>query len=92
MDIPEGHFRHILLVYFWIGKNTAQAHGKLYGVYGDKCLRERQCQNWFAHFYSGNFDVKDEPRPDRTIVDKVEEILKKIEVDRKFRLATSVRN
>ena len=52
------------------------------GVYGDECLSERQCQNWFARFRSGNFDVKDEPRPGRPIVEKVDEILQKVEVDR----------
>ena len=82
MEIPEGHFRHILLFYFRKGKNAAQAHRKLCGVYGDECLRERQCQNWFASFGSGNFGLKDEPRPGRPIVEKVDKILKKIEVDR----------
>lgn len=82
MEIPECHFRHILLFYFRKGKNAAQAHRKLCGVYGDVCLSERQCQNWFARFRSGNFDVNDEPRPGRPIVEKVDEILLKIEVDR----------
>ena len=36
---------------------------------------ERQCQNWFARFRSRNFNVKDEPRPGRPIVEKVDEIL-----------------
>ena len=70
MEIPEGHFRHILLFYFRKGKNSAQGHRKLSGVYG-----ERQCQNWFARFRSGNFEVKNEPRHGRSIVEKVDEIL-----------------
>ena len=82
MEIPEGHFRHILLFYFRKGKNAVQTHRKLCGIYGDECSSERQCQNWFARFCSGNFDVKYEPRPGRPIVDKVDEILSKIEVDR----------
>ena len=82
MEIPERHFRHNLRFYFRKGKNAAQVHRKLCGVYGDECLSERQCQNWFARFRSGNFDVKDEPRPGRPIAEKVDEILKKIEVDR----------
>ena len=77
MGIPERHFRDILL-YFRKGKNEAQAHPKLCGVYSDECLSERQCQNWFTRFRSGNFDV----RPGRPIVEKVDESLKKIEVDR----------
>ena len=82
MEIPGRHFRHILLFYFRKGKNPAQALRKSCSVYGDECLRGRQCQNWFARFRSGNFEVKDEPRPDRPIVEKVDEILEKIEVDR----------
>ena len=82
MEIPESHFRHILLFYFRKRKNAAQADRKLCGVYGDECLSERQCQNWFARFRSGNFDVNDEPRPGWPIAEKVNEILKEIEVDR----------
>ncbi|XP_061722930.1 histone-lysine N-methyltransferase SETMAR-like [Cydia pomonella] len=82
MEIPEGHFRHILLFYFRKGNTAAQAHRKLCSVYGDDCLRERQCQNWFARFRSGIFDLKDEPRPGRPTVEKVDQILNEIEVDR----------
>ena len=39
-----------------------QARKKLYHVYGEKSLTELQCQNWFAHFRFGNFDLKDAPR------------------------------
>ena len=82
MEIPEGHFRHILLFYFWKGKNAVQTHRKLCGVYGDEYLIEHQYQNRFARFRSGNFDVNDELRPGWPIVEKVDEILLKIEGDR----------
>ena len=36
-----------------------QARKELYDVYGVKSLPERQCQNWFARFRSGDFDLKD---------------------------------
>ena len=72
MEIQECHFHHILLFYF---RKAAQAQRKLCGVFGDECSSERQCQNRFARFHSGNFDVKDEPRPGRPIVEKVDEIL-----------------
>ena len=61
--------------YFQKGKNAAQAHRKLCGVYGDECLSERQCQNLFARFRSGNFDVQNVPRPGRPIIERVDEIL-----------------
>ncbi|GFU16048.1 histone-lysine N-methyltransferase SETMAR [Trichonephila clavipes] len=35
---------------------------KLTDVYGEGVLTVRQCQNWFAKFRSGNFDVEDAPR------------------------------
>ena len=45
MEIPDGHFRDILLYYLWKGKNAVQARKKLYDVYGEKSLTKRQCQN-----------------------------------------------
>ena len=38
---------------------------KLYDVYGEKSLTERQCHNWFARFRSGDFDFKHAPRSRR---------------------------
>ena len=59
MENPDGHFRHILLYYFRKGKNAVQARKKLYDVYGEKLLTERQYQNWFARFRSEDFVLKD---------------------------------
>ena len=59
MKIPDGHYRHILLFYFRRGKNAVKAQKNLYGVYGEKSLTERQFQNWFARFRSGDFHLKD---------------------------------
>ena len=42
-----------------------QAWRKLYYVHGEKSLTERQCQNQFARFRSGDFDLKDIPRSRR---------------------------
>ena len=36
MEIPDGHFRNILLYYIRKGKNAVQARKKLYDVYGKK--------------------------------------------------------
>ena len=62
MEIPDGQFHQITLYYFRKDKNAVQARKKLYDVYGEKSLTERQCQNWFARFHSGGFDLKDAPR------------------------------
>ena len=32
MEIRDGNFRHILIYYFWKGKNAVQARKKLYDV------------------------------------------------------------
>ena len=37
----------------------------MYDVYGEKSLTERQCQNWFLRFRSGDFDLKDASRSGR---------------------------
>ena len=65
MEILDGNFRHILLYYFRKGKNAVQDRKKLYDVNDDKSLTECQFQNWFAHFCSGDFDLKDAPRSGR---------------------------
>ena len=53
------------LYYFRKGKNVVQARKKLYDVYGEESLTERQCQNWSARFSSGDFDLEDAPRSGR---------------------------
>ena len=67
MESEKQHFRHILLFYYRKGKNAVQARKKLSDVYGEDVLTERQCQNWFAKFRSGNFDVEDAPRSGRPV-------------------------
>ncbi|XP_039762017.1 histone-lysine N-methyltransferase SETMAR-like [Pararge aegeria] len=67
MESNKQHFRHILLFNFRKGKNAVQARKKLTDVYGEGVLTVRQCQNWFAKFRSGNFDVEDAPRSGRPV-------------------------
>ena len=65
MENQKEHFRHVLLFYFRKGKNASQAHKS--SVYGDEALKERQCQNWFAKFRSGDFSLKDKKRSGRPV-------------------------
>ena len=58
MESNKQHFRHFLLFYQKKGKNAVQARKKLTDVCGEDVLTVRQCQNWFAKFQSGNFDVQ----------------------------------
>ncbi|GFW21074.1 histone-lysine N-methyltransferase SETMAR [Trichonephila clavipes] len=67
MESDKQHFRHILLFYYRKGKNAVQARKKLTDVYGEGVLTVRQCQNCFAKFRSGNFDVKDALRSGRPV-------------------------
>ena len=83
MEIPDGHFRHILLNYFQKGKNAVQAWKKWYDVYGEKSLKERQYQNWFARFCSGDFHLKDAPRSGRPTEFDREKIKAMIENNRR---------
>lgn len=72
MEIPESHIYHILLFYIQKGKNSAQAHCKWCGVYGNECLTECQYQNWFARFCIRTLDI--ESSSGQLIVEKVDEI------------------
>ncbi|GFW28276.1 mariner transposase [Trichonephila clavipes] len=67
MESNKQHFRHILLFYYRKDKNAVQARKKLTDVYGEGVLTVRQCQNWFAKFRSGNFDVEVAPRSGRPV-------------------------
>ncbi|XP_049821930.1 histone-lysine N-methyltransferase SETMAR-like [Aethina tumida] len=67
MESDKQHFRHILLFYYRKGKNAVQARKKLTDVYGEDVLTVRQCQNWFAKFRSGKFDIEDAPRSGRPV-------------------------
>ena len=51
-------------------------------LYGDKALKERQCQNWFRKFRSGDFSLKDEPRSGRPNEVDDDQIKALIELDR----------
>ncbi|GFV69279.1 histone-lysine N-methyltransferase SETMAR [Trichonephila clavipes] len=67
MESDKQPFRHILLFNYRKGKNAVQARKKLSDVCGEGVLTLRQCQNWFAKFRFGNFDVEDAPRSGRTV-------------------------
>lgn len=81
MESQHEHFRQILLYYFRKEKNAVQACEKLRKVYGDKTLKERQCQYWFARFCSG-YSVKDAPRSGRPLQVDNEKVKVLIETNR----------
>ena len=67
MENQKEHYRHILLFYFRKEKNASQTRKKLRAVYGDEALKERQCQNCFDKFRSGDFSLEDEKRSGRPV-------------------------
>lgn len=74
--------RYILQFYYDKGENATQSCKKICAVYGQGTLSEATAKRWFSRFRSGNFDIKDAPRPGRPITQKVDEIVAKVEQDR----------
>ena len=70
------------MYYFRKDKNASQAHKKLSAVYGNEASKERQCQNWFAKFRSGNFSLKNAQRSGRPVEDDETHIKATIDSDR----------
>jgi len=84
MENRKQHLRHILLFYFRKGKSAVQARKKLLDVYGEDVLTQRQCQNWFTKFRSGNFDVEDAPRSGRPVEADEDQIKALIDANRRI--------
>ncbi|GFS72400.1 histone-lysine N-methyltransferase SETMAR [Trichonephila clavipes] len=76
---------HLIGLFGKKGNNAVQARKKLTDVYGG-VLTVRQCQNWFAKFRSGNFDVEDAPRSGRPV--EADKDAKKALVDANRRITT----
>ena len=65
MSTDETHIRHCLLHEFNKGNNAVNAVKNICDVYGDNVIKVRKCQQWFAKFRSGDFDLSDRPRSGR---------------------------
>ena len=77
--VEKWKIKRNIFVIFRKWKNALQAHKKLCAVYGDEALKERQCQNWFAKFRSGDFSLKDEKHHGRPV--EVHDVLIKAIID-----------
>jgi len=78
MSENKEEIRYILKFYYKKGKNAKRLLKK-FVMFGDMMQYQYV---WFKRFQSGNFDVKNAPRFDRPITEKVDEIMEKIEQDR----------
>ena len=59
--------RNIIVIFCFFIFAKGKTRKKLRAVYGDEALKERQCQNWFDKFRSGDFSLEDEKRSGRPI-------------------------
>jgi len=82
MEINKEKIRYILQYHYDKGKNVAQTCEKICAIYGKDTLSKSAARKWFARFHAGNFDVKDEPHSGRSITEKSDEIIVKVERDK----------
>lgn len=59
----KGHLREVLLFAFHSKKNAAEARRMIVETYGESCISERTCREWFQKFKNGEYDVQDKQRP-----------------------------
>ena len=72
--------KNIFEIFYCFTIERAKMHfrRKLCDVFEEDVLIERQCQNWFAKFRSGNFNLEDALRPGRpleAVVDKIKSLV-----------------
>ena len=89
------HLRHCMLYEFHLKKTATKATESICFAYGTYALDVRVCQNWFAQFKAGDFDLNDKERSGRPIEANDEELEELLEEDprqstRELALALSV--
>lgn len=65
MDLPQNHFRHIMLFYFKQGKTVKITAKEICAVYGQGAVSAETVRRWFVKFKSSDFSLEDKPRPGR---------------------------
>ncbi|GFU59581.1 histone-lysine N-methyltransferase SETMAR [Trichonephila clavipes] len=82
MEVNKEKIRYILQFIFDKGKNARQVAEIVNGVCGADAETANYVQFWFRQFRSCIFDVKDEPRTGRPVVENVNKITEIIKVNR----------
>ncbi len=59
MAVDKQHLRHCMLYEFHLKKSAVEATKTICFAYGENVLEVRTCQNWFARFRSGDFDLNE---------------------------------
>ena len=78
MSTVKMHIRHFMIYEFNLKKNATKATESICTAYGTDALDVRTCQNWFARFKAGDFDLNDKERAGRPMKaddDQLEELL-----------------
>ena len=65
---------HLMLFFYRKGKNVTQAANKICAVYGEGAVAERTVRKWFARFKTGDFNLEDQKRPDRSFITDEDQI------------------
>lgn len=66
--MTKEHIRHVLLYEFSKVNNITESARNINAVYGDGTLSISQCQRRYQKFRAGNYSVKDEPYPERSVL------------------------
>ncbi|GFX18124.1 histone-lysine N-methyltransferase SETMAR [Trichonephila clavipes] len=82
MEVNKEKIRFILQFFFDKGENSSQVAENENGLYGCDTVTANYVQFWFRRFRSGICYVKDTPYTSRPVVENVDKITEKIEVDR----------
>ena len=80
MQNSKMHIRHCLLYEFQMGHKTTQATSNICRALGPGTVSQPMAHRWFKRFSSGNFDLQDEPRSERSdklVLDGLKEMVER---------------
>lgn len=64
-EVNKAHLRHVLIFLFNQKKKSSESYRIIIETYGEHAISQKTCENRFARFKSGKFDVADKERENR---------------------------